>query len=163
MCSQTYLNHSHGPPIPVTTDYSYSQRQSECPPRVWFSPEIDTSMFILHILPDTPGGCQQLNYSLLSLVSNKLLQLFQDYMTRQAHLPSFLKFILMLNIAHTSIRITIYMWNTILFIFWNRTLHNTTNILLPTILLTHCSFILHRTLQSLYIMISSWAYLVLKM
>jgi len=44
---------------------SYSEDQQECPPRVWYSPEIDASKFTLHILSDTPGGFQWLKYILL--------------------------------------------------------------------------------------------------
>ena len=64
-CSQTYHNHSHGTPVPVTRDPSYSEGWPECLPRVWYSPEIDASKFILHILSDSPGGCQWLKYILL--------------------------------------------------------------------------------------------------
>jgi len=39
---------------------SYSDGWQECPPRVWYSPEIDASKFTLHILSDTPGGFQWL-------------------------------------------------------------------------------------------------------
>ena len=56
--SQTSHNGSHGAPVPVIRDPSYSDGPPECPPRVWFSPEIDASKFILHILSDTPGGFQ---------------------------------------------------------------------------------------------------------
>ena len=119
-------------------------------------------MFLLHILPETPGGYQWLNYILLMLVSNKLLLLFREYITRQARWLLFVKFILMLNIPHSSIRMNLYMWNTILFILCNRTFYNTTYILLPTILLTHCSLILHRTLQSIYLIISRCVYLGIK-
>ena len=31
-CSQTYHNHSHGAPVPVIRDPSYSECQPECPP-----------------------------------------------------------------------------------------------------------------------------------
>jgi len=64
-CSQTYHNHSHGTPVPVIRDPSYSERRPECPPKVWYSPEIDASKFTLHILSDTPGGFQRLKYILL--------------------------------------------------------------------------------------------------
>jgi len=57
-CSQTIYNHSHGAPIPVIGDPSYSDVWSECPPRVWFSPEINTSKFTLGLLSHTPGGSQ---------------------------------------------------------------------------------------------------------
>jgi len=64
-CSQTYHNHSHGTRVPVIRDPSYSQSRPECPPRVWYSPEIDASKFALHILSDTPGGFQRLRYIVL--------------------------------------------------------------------------------------------------
>jgi hypothetical protein len=44
---------------------SYSEGLQECPPTVWYSPEIDASKFTLHILSDTPGGFQYLKYILL--------------------------------------------------------------------------------------------------
>jgi len=44
---------------------SYSDSRQECPPRVWYSPEIHASKFTLHILSDTPGGFQWLKYILL--------------------------------------------------------------------------------------------------
>jgi len=59
-CSQTYHNHSDGSPVPVIRDPSYSETQLECPPSVWYSPEIDSSRFTLHVLSDTPGGSQWL-------------------------------------------------------------------------------------------------------
>jgi len=64
-CSQTYHNHSHGTPVAVSRDPSYSEGQQECPPRVWYSPEIDASKFTLHILSDTPGVFQWLKFILL--------------------------------------------------------------------------------------------------
>ena len=64
-CSQTYHNRSHGAPIPVIRDPSYSEGRPECPPWVWFSPEIDTSNFTLRLLSHTPGGSQWLKYILL--------------------------------------------------------------------------------------------------
>jgi len=63
-CSHTYYNHSHHTPVLVIRDPSYSQGRPECPPTVWHSPEIDASKFALHILSDTPGGSQWLNYVL---------------------------------------------------------------------------------------------------
>jgi len=63
--SQTYHNHSHGTPVAVIRDPSYSEGRPECPPRVWYSPEIDASKFTLHILSDTPGVFQWLKYILL--------------------------------------------------------------------------------------------------
>jgi len=70
-CSQTYHNHPHGTAVPVIRDLGYSEGRQECPPRVWYSPEIDASKFTLHILSATPGGCLRLKYILLI---NSLLQ-----------------------------------------------------------------------------------------
>ena len=64
-CSPTYHNHSHGTPVPVIRDRSYSEVQLEWPPRVWYSPEIDTFKFTLHIRSDTPGVFQRRKYILL--------------------------------------------------------------------------------------------------
>jgi len=64
-CSQTYHNHSHGTPVAVIRDPSYSECRPEYPPTVCHSPEIDASKFTLHILSDTPGGCQWLKCILL--------------------------------------------------------------------------------------------------
>jgi len=60
------------PPLPgaprlVVGAPSYSEGRQECPPIVWYSPEIDASKFTLHILSDTPGGFQWLKYILLML------------------------------------------------------------------------------------------------
>jgi len=63
-CFQTYHNHSYGTPVAVVRDPSYSEGRQECPRRVWFSPEIDASKITLHILPDTPGFFQLLQYIL---------------------------------------------------------------------------------------------------
>jgi len=56
-----------GAPRLVVGAPSYSEGRQECPPRVWYSPEIDTSKFTLHILSDTPGGFQWLKYIVLML------------------------------------------------------------------------------------------------
>jgi hypothetical protein len=56
---------SSGSPVQVIRDPSYSEGRLECPPRVWYSPEIDASKFTLHIFSDTPGGFQWLKYILL--------------------------------------------------------------------------------------------------
>ena len=64
-CSQTNHNHPHGTPVPVIRDPSSYEGRQECPPRVWYSSEIDTSKFRLHILSDTPGGFQWLKWILL--------------------------------------------------------------------------------------------------
>jgi len=61
----TYHYHSQGTPVPVIRDLSYPEGQPECPPRVWYSPEIDPSKFTLHILSDTPGVFEWLKYILL--------------------------------------------------------------------------------------------------
>ena len=66
-CSQTYHNRSHGAPIPVIRDSSYSEGRLQCPPRVWFSPQIDASKITLRLLSHTPGGSQWLKYILLML------------------------------------------------------------------------------------------------
>jgi len=63
-CSQTYHNHS-GTPVVDIRDPSYAECQMECPPRVWYSLEIDASKFTLHILTNTPGGFQWLKYIVL--------------------------------------------------------------------------------------------------
>jgi len=64
-CSQPYHNHSHCTPVPVIRDLRYSKGRPDCPPRVWYSPEIDASMITLHILSNTPGAFQWLNYILV--------------------------------------------------------------------------------------------------
>jgi len=61
----TYHIYSHGTPVPVIRDPSYSDGLLECLPRVWHSAETDTSQFTLHILSDTPGGSQWLKCILL--------------------------------------------------------------------------------------------------
>jgi len=61
-CSQISHNRSHGAPVPVIGDPSSSNGRPECPPRVWFSPEIDISKFTLRLLSDTPGGSQSPKY-----------------------------------------------------------------------------------------------------
>jgi hypothetical protein len=43
----------------------YFEGRQECPPIVWYSPELDASKFTLHIFSDTPGGFQWLKYILL--------------------------------------------------------------------------------------------------
>jgi len=54
-----------GAPRVAISAPSYSEGRQECPPRVWYSPEIDASKFTLHILSDTPGDFQWLKYILL--------------------------------------------------------------------------------------------------
>jgi len=61
-----------GAPRVVLGAHSYSEGWQEYPPRVWYSPEIDASMFALHILWDTPGGSQRLNYILLMWIGSPL-------------------------------------------------------------------------------------------
>jgi hypothetical protein len=56
-----------GAPRLFTGAPRYSEGWQVCPPRVWYSPEIDASKFTLHILSDTPGGFQWLKYILLML------------------------------------------------------------------------------------------------
>jgi len=62
---QTYLNHTHGTLVPVIRDSSYSEGWQKCAPRVRYSPQIDQSMFTLHIISDTLEGSQWLKYNLL--------------------------------------------------------------------------------------------------
>ena len=57
-CSQTSHNRSHGAPVPVIRYPSSSDGRPECPPSVWFTPDIDASKFTLRLLSDTPGGSQ---------------------------------------------------------------------------------------------------------
>ena len=64
-CSQTHPNCTQRTPVPVIRDPSHSEGWLECPPRVWFSPEIDASTFTLRLLSHTPGGSQWLKYILL--------------------------------------------------------------------------------------------------
>jgi hypothetical protein len=66
-CSQTSHHRSHGAPVPVIRDPSYSNCRPECPPRVWFSPEIEASKFTLRLLSDTPGSFQWLKCIFLML------------------------------------------------------------------------------------------------
>jgi len=61
-CSQTLHNHSHGTPVPIIRGICYSEGPPECPPRVWYCPELNASMFTLHILPHIPGGSQWVRY-----------------------------------------------------------------------------------------------------
>jgi hypothetical protein len=53
---------------------SYFESWQECPPRVWYSPEIDASKCILHILSDTPGGFEWLKYIVLMFSLNQCLR-----------------------------------------------------------------------------------------
>ena len=64
-CSQTYHNHCNRAPGSIIRDPSHSEGRPEYPLKVWYSPEIDTSKFTLHILSDTPGVFQRLKYILL--------------------------------------------------------------------------------------------------
>ena len=65
--SQTYHNPSHGSPVLVLRDLSYSKCWPECPPSVWCTPIIEASKFTHHILSNTSGGSQRLEYILLML------------------------------------------------------------------------------------------------
>jgi len=71
--SQTYHNHSLDTPVPVIRDLSYSDGRPECPPSVWYSPDIDASMFTLHIISDTPGGFLWLKSILQIMFTKKIL------------------------------------------------------------------------------------------
>jgi len=64
-CSETYHNYTHPTPVLFIRDPQYLEGQPEFPGRVWYSPELDPSMFRLHILSDTLGGSQWLKYILL--------------------------------------------------------------------------------------------------
>ena len=61
-CSQTSHNHSNDTSVAVIRDSSYSEGRPECCPRVWYSPDIDTSKFTLHFFSDILGGFQWLKY-----------------------------------------------------------------------------------------------------
>jgi len=69
-CFQTYHNHSHGTAVLVIRDLSYSKGRLECPPMVWYSPEIDTSKFTLQILSDASRVSQGLKYISLMFYRN---------------------------------------------------------------------------------------------
>ena len=62
-----------GAPRLVAGAPSYSAGRQDCPPRVWYSPEIDASKFTLHILSDTPGGFQWLKYIVLMILGCRWL------------------------------------------------------------------------------------------
>jgi hypothetical protein len=64
-CSKSYHNNSYGARVPVIRDPNYSEGRLECPPRVWFSPQIDASNFTLRLLSHTPGDSQWLKFILL--------------------------------------------------------------------------------------------------
>jgi len=84
-CSQTFHNHSHGTHEPVIRDTSYSEGRPESSPRVWYSPAIDTSMFTLHILSDTPAGLQRLKY-VLPMKSNFCAPSHNRYIIWEIHM-----------------------------------------------------------------------------
>jgi len=65
MSSQTAHNQCHGTAGPGIRDPRYSEGRPKCPPKVWYSPDIETSKFTLDILSDTSGGSQWLKYILL--------------------------------------------------------------------------------------------------
>jgi len=67
-----------GAPRIVAGAPSYSEGWQECLPRVWYSPEIDTSKFALHILSDTPLGFQWLKYILLMVQGLSFSELYQS-------------------------------------------------------------------------------------
>jgi len=73
-CFQSYHNHSHGTLVQVVNDPRYSEGRPECPPKVWYSPEINSFKFTLHILSGTPGGFQWLKYILLMYLYYILFQ-----------------------------------------------------------------------------------------
>jgi len=66
-CSEIFHNCSHGMPLQVISDSRYSQSGAECPPTVWFSPEIDASKLAIHIPSDTPGVCRWKRFRLWML------------------------------------------------------------------------------------------------
>jgi len=77
-CSQICHNCSHGGPVPVRWEPSYSERRPECIPRVWFSPGIAASKFTLRLLSHTPGGSQWTKYILLMQLVSHLLSLISQ-------------------------------------------------------------------------------------
>jgi len=105
-CSQTYRQRSQvsprrsqmlpdaprllvGAPRLLPCAPSYSEGRKECPPRVWYSPDIDASKFTLHILSDTPGGFQWPKYILLmknKKISKATRQLSAHWCTRHLQL-----------------------------------------------------------------------------
>jgi len=72
--SQTFHSCSHGAPVPVIRDCSYSNARPACPPRVWFSPQVDPFKYTLRLLSDTPGGSQWLTYILLMCSFSQTVQ-----------------------------------------------------------------------------------------
>jgi len=85
-CSQTFHKRSHGVPLPVIRDPSYSEGQPEYPSKVWYSPEIDASKFTLHIVSDAPGGSQRLK-SILLMYRRKLSHLEILYLLSNSTIP----------------------------------------------------------------------------
>jgi hypothetical protein len=65
MCSQTYVNHSHGTQVSLIRDLTDFEGWPECPPWVCGAPKLDAFKFMLHILSDTPGGSEWKKYILL--------------------------------------------------------------------------------------------------
>lgn len=63
--SQTYDSHSHGAPWPVIRYANDTEGRMEYPWSAWFSSDVDTSMFTLHLLSYTSGSSQWQNYMLL--------------------------------------------------------------------------------------------------
>jgi hypothetical protein len=80
-CSQTYRNDFHGTHDSVVGDLRYSEDWLECPPRVWYSPEIDAFKFTLHILSDSLGCSQRLQFILLMQICYKLATSFGSAFT----------------------------------------------------------------------------------
>jgi len=64
-CSHTYHTRYQSTPEEVIRNPRYSESRPECPPGVWYSPQINASKFTLQIVSDSPGGFQWLKYILL--------------------------------------------------------------------------------------------------
>ena len=84
-CSQNYHNRSPYAPVRVIRDPSYSKGRPECPPRVWFSPEIYASNVTLRLLSHTLGGSQWQKYSLLMHCPETSLQSLVSPNTNENH------------------------------------------------------------------------------
>jgi hypothetical protein len=82
-CSHTYQKCSHSVPVSVMWDPRYSEGRSECPPRVWFSPELDASLFTLHLLSHTPGDSDWLEYIVL-IIQDRASQWCQGFQNPRA-------------------------------------------------------------------------------
>lgn len=82
--SQTHYHPYNGTSVLVIRDPSFSKRRLNCPPRVWCSPEMDNSKFILHPLSVTPWGSNWLRNNVmmagdLLIASESCLQLDWRY------------------------------------------------------------------------------------